>query len=177
MSKQTVVAFGIAGFIALVGVQAQGQSIKTHVPVGPGATTAEQVEKKAIALYAYPERAEEAAQLQRQAAGLRAPDDPKAVTSLVMSARLFSYAHRLPTACRIMEAAAERALGMGDVVKAAQAYVDAAFIAQEQGHGTQVTKLAKKAVFLTASPLLRAEEKAAIVARIQSSAQLVAAVK
>jgi hypothetical protein len=76
-----------------------------------------------------------------------------------------------------MEAAAERALAMGDVVRAAHAYVDAAFIAQEQGSSSQVTRLAQKAVLLTKSPLLRAEETAAIVNRIQSSAQLVAALK
>ena len=177
MSKHTVVAFGIAGLVALIGIPAQAQTSFTRGQPAAGAATPEQIEQKAVALYAHPERAEEAGQLQRQAAKLRAPDDPKGVTSLVMAARLFSYAHCLPAARQTMEAAAERALAMGDVVKAAQAYVDAAFIAQEQGSGTQVNRLAKKAVLLTASPLLRADERAGIINRIHSSAQLAAAVK
>lgn len=176
MSKHTVVAFGIAGLVALVGIPARAQ---TSFARGQATTpaTAEQVERKAIALYANPDRAEEAAQLQRQAASLRAPEDPKGVTSLVMAARLFSYAHHLPAACRTMEAAGDRALAMGDVVKAAQAYVDAAFIAQEQGSGTQVKRLAKKAVLLTVSPLLRADERAGIIKQIYTNTQLATAVK
>jgi hypothetical protein len=177
MSKHTVVAFGVAGFIALLGTSAQTQTIVTRVKSALAAPTAVQLEQKAVALYSQPERALEAAQLQRQAAGLRAPDDPKGVGALIMSARLFNYAQKPLLARKTMEAAAERALAMGDVVRAAQAYVDAALIAQEQGSSKQVVRLAHKAVLLTTSPLLRTDERAGIMNRIHSSAQLAAAMK
>ena len=168
MRNLSFMSLAIAG-LTLLAPPARGQSIVAPADPGDRVAAAERLEQRAVELYAQPQRADEAARLQQRSASLRDADDPKAIASLEMAARLFDYAHRPTEACRVMEQAAERALAMGDVIRAADAYLDAAAIAQEQHSQAQVNRLGRKALLLASSPILTSDERAGIVDRIHSS--------
>jgi hypothetical protein len=109
----------------------------------------------------------DAARLFRRAAGLREPDDPLGYTNLAEAAAL-AYADRdLTAARRDMARAAEHALARGDLRAAALAYLDAAWIAQEQSNARQVWDLGHRAEMLAASPLLGATDRDVILRRIE----------
>ena len=65
-----------------------------------------------------------------------------------------------------MGAAAGHALARGDLREAALAYLDAAWIAQEQRNPRKVWELGHRAEMLADSPLLGAKDRAAILGRI-----------
>jgi hypothetical protein len=66
-----------------------------------------------------------------------------------------------------MAQAAGQALARGDLRAAALAYLDAAWIAQEQKKPRQVWELGHRAEMLADSPLLGASDRAAILQRIR----------
>ena len=125
-------------------------------------TRALELHESAVALYAAPKRAAEAAGLHIEEAQHRASTDPEAVEALIMAGNLFNYAQRPVSARRTLEQAAERALAMGDVRTAAQAYLNAAFIAHESGNRYEVQRLGRKAVLLMESPLLEPRDRSSI---------------
>jgi hypothetical protein len=116
-----------------------------------------------------PARYSEAAALYRQSAALRSWADPRAVEALAKAAHLYGYANRLSDARKIMEQAAQRALAGGDVVRASQANLDAAFFAQKQGNKVEVDRLGRTALRLAESPLISADQKELILRRVKSS--------
>jgi hypothetical protein len=108
----------------------------------------------------------DAARLHRRAAQLRAADDPLGFRCLTEAAALV-YASGDRTAARgDMARAAEHALARGDLRAAALAYLDAAWIAQEQKNPRQVWEMGHRAEMLAASPLLAAADRATIQRRI-----------
>jgi hypothetical protein len=128
-------------------------SVKASQPKFGKEARADEYEHRAIALHSKPERAAEAARLHRWSAALRSETDPRAVEALAMSAHMFSYAKMPAEARKTMERAAVRALDIGDVQRAAQAYVEAAFFAELESDRGQVTRLGRKALALSESPL------------------------
>lgn len=126
-------------------VEAAAQiSDKSSYPI-TSAARATALHEQAVALHAQPIRSADAARLHLQSAALRPTSDPQAVECLAMAAHLFNYAKRPLQARRTMESAAERALSTGDVKRAAQAYIEAAFLANKQDitspyDGTRTTK-------------------------------------
>jgi hypothetical protein len=146
-------------------------SIKSSQPVDR-ITRATELQKQAVALHGQPARAAEAARLHKQSAYSRNRNDPEAVQSLAMAAHLFGYAKRPIEARRTMEEAAERALAMGDVVRAAQAYVEASFFADKQENRAEMERLGRKALLLAGSPLLAADQRDAIMKRIRANPTL-----
>src|SRR5215218_5277064 len=66
-----------------------------------------------------------------------------------------------------MAHAADRALARGDLREAALAYLDAAWIAQEQQKPNQVWEFGHRAEILAASPLLSELDRGAILQRIE----------
>lgn len=110
-----------------------------------------------------------AARRQRDAARLRG-DDPRAVGSWARAAWLYAGIGDFGTARSAMERAAEKAVADGDVERAAHAYIDAALIAVEGGRDDLVDALVRKTFRVTGSPLLAADRRAAIRARVQQSA-------
>jgi hypothetical protein len=108
----------------------------------------------------------DAARLHRRSAELRAADDPLGFRCLTEAAAI-AYATRDRSGARAdMAKAAEHALARGDLRSAAMAYLDAAWIAQEQNKPRQVWEHGHRAELLAASPLLPAADRAAIVQRI-----------
>jgi hypothetical protein len=135
---------------------------------------ADALEAKAAKLHDKPARYAEAAWMYREAAALRPYADARAVEALATAARLYGYANRFIDARKTMEQAAQRALARGDVVRASQANLDAAFFAAKQGKTGLVQRLARNALNLAESPLINAEQREDILRRIKSASPAVA---
>ena len=109
----------------------------------------------------------DAARLYRRSAEFRAAEDPRGSHSLAEAAAL-AYAVGDRSAARTdMAGAAERALARGDLRSAALAYLDAAWIAQEQEKPSQVWEFGHRAEILAASPLLSESDRGVILQRIE----------
>ena len=171
MRKNITLAATIVAVAPLLAAsQARAQTITSTIP----SERAEQLEALAAQLHTQPRRAADAAHYYIQSAQLRGALDPAAVQSLTTAAHLLNYAGRPLEARRTMEQAAQRALGLGDVSRAAQAYVEAAFLAERQGNRQYVQRLGTKALLLAESPLLTAEQRQSIRDRIRTSPTLAA---
>jgi hypothetical protein len=107
-----------------------------------------------------------AASLREQAAELRTLADPKAVASLYWAARDRYYGDDRLAGRRLMEQSAERAIAIGDVVGAATALTEAAYIAAELRDAERTRTLATRARLLALSPLLTDEQRAQFRARL-----------
>jgi hypothetical protein len=118
----------------------------------------------------------DAARMYRRSADFRAAEDPVGFQCLT-TAGAVAYAAGDHSAARSdMAHAAERALARGDLRAAAQAYLDAAWIAQEQQKPSQVWEFGHRAEILAGSPLLSDSDRGAILQRIDrgsSGTQLV----
>jgi hypothetical protein len=106
-----------------------------------------------------------AAILYRRAAELRT-DDPAAARDFRMAGLLSFYAGREGDAARDLARAGEVALEWGDVAEAAHSFLDAAWVADRDGHGSRALELAHRAERLAQSPLLLREERAELLSRI-----------
>lgn len=109
----------------------------------------------------------DAARLHRRSAELRDAEDPLGFRCLEEAAALAYASGDRSGARRDMAAAASHALTRGDLRAAALAYLDAAWIAQEQGNPRQVWELGHRAEILADSPLLAAADRQAILQRIK----------
>jgi len=111
-------------------------------------------------------RLRDAARLHRRSAELRAPEDPFGFRCLNEAAALAWFAGDRAAARADLAKAADHALARGDLRSAALAYLDAAWVAQEQKNPRQVWELGRRAEMLADSPLLGASDRAAILQRI-----------
>ena len=147
------------------GVAMAGQG-PGNVEERKGEVSPEDLEAQAQRLFETPKKYGEAVKLYVKAADMRSPGDPMRITDLVMASRLSYYAGKETRAAELMERAADEAHAAGDVVRAANAYIDASFLAQAAGNHLKVPELVKKAQLLTSSPLLAASERESILRRI-----------
>jgi len=152
---------------------------------GPGLTSASQMalattdshnaadphefESRAKSLFAYPKRYDEAIKLFLKAADTREVGDPVRVQDLVMASRLAYYRDDHGRSLALMRRAADEASSTGDVITAAHAYMDAAFIARLEGSAETVVQLVKKAELLAYSPLIGDKDRDGILVRIRST--------
>jgi hypothetical protein len=161
-------------------IAAQNSREKAARDAGRNAATeahADALQDSAAALHDQPVRYSDAARMYRESAALRAWTDAKAVEALASAAHLYNYANRLNDARRTMEQAAQRALARGDVVRASQANLDAAFFALKQGRQLEVDRLGLIAMRLADSPLINAEQRDLIMKRIKASPAVGSAAK
>jgi tetratricopeptide (TPR) repeat protein len=112
-------------------------------------------------------RYRDAARLYRRSADFRPVEDSLGFRCLTEAAALAYAAGDRSGARTDMARAAERALARGDVRAAAHAYLDAAWIAQEQKQPRRVWELGHRAEMLAASPLLGEADRGAILQRIE----------
>ena len=133
--------------------------------------------EKAIALYDDTTRAADIARLHLEEVHYRSAKDPEAVEALFLAAFFFKVANRSEDARRTYETAAERALGIGDVMASAQAYLDAAWQAEKAKNKSETRRLATKAWLLSASPLLRNEQRIWIRNQIESAPAFATGIK
>ena len=108
----------------------------------------------------------DAARVYRRSAEFRAAEDPLGFQCLKQAAALAYAAGDRSGARTDMARAADRALARGDLREAANAYLDAAWIAQEQEKPNQVWEFGHRAEILAASPLLSEWDRGAILQRI-----------
>jgi hypothetical protein len=109
----------------------------------------------------------DAARVYRRSAAFRAAEDPRGSKCLTEAAALAYAAGDRSAARTDLAHAAERALARGDLRAAALAYLDAAWIAQEQGKPRQVYEFGHRAEILATSPLLSESDRGAILQRIE----------
>jgi hypothetical protein len=123
----------------------------------------------AISLYEFPSFWELAADLHKQAADNLPRNDAGQFFGYSRAAVLYFYAGEFDDARRSMEDAAEVAEATGDVFTAANAYVDAAFVAIAEGFAGKKREFVNEARELAESEWITAEEKADILARIDGA--------
>ena len=127
---------------------------------------ADKFHDEALALPTETRLALKAAKLHERSAALRDESDPQAATCLRSAAFLRYYAGSRRASADLMEKAADRAAGIGDVARAADSYIDAAYIAQELKDVSRARELAHRAELLSNSPLITDVQRAALRARI-----------
>jgi len=143
-----------------------------QLPTITSSARADSLHEAAVALVAA-HRWGDAARLHRRSAQLRDADDPLGFRCLKDAAAL-AYASGDRSGARSdMAAAATQALARGDLREAALAYLDGAWIAQEQKNPRQVWELGHRAEMLADSPLLGAADRAAILRRIERAPEAV----
>jgi hypothetical protein len=109
---------------------------------------AEEYERNDMALW------RKAASLRKEAAALRAADDPKGSLSLYWAARDRYYTGDEAGGRELMVESAERALAIGDIVQAATAFTEAAYIASGLRDLPSAREYVAKARLLVHSPML-----------------------
>jgi hypothetical protein len=115
-------------------------------------------------------RYRDAARLHRRSAQLRPAEDPLGFQCLSEAAALLYAVGDRSAARGDLARAADHALARGDLRNAALAYLDAAWIAQEQRNPRQVWEFGHRAEMLAESPLLGSTDRAAILQRIKRPA-------
>jgi hypothetical protein len=140
-------------------------SAQYRLPTVVSSAKADSLHEAAVALVTA-HRWGDAARLHRRSAQLRGAEDPLGFRCLSEAAAL-AYATGDRTGARNDKAAAaSQALVRGDLREAALAYLDAAWIAQEQKNPRQVWELGHRAEMLADSPFLGPSDRATILQRI-----------
>lgn len=162
-------AFGFSGSARAQSASAElvDRSEAAHVVAG--------LERQVLELLDKPARSAEAAALTVQAARLRELSDPQRVVELRAGAGLWFYAGHPGKARALIEDVAVELLGSGDVVGAANADIDAAWLALREGKRDRAARLLAAAERLAASPLLGEPDRDAVLRRMRSPATTVRA--
>jgi hypothetical protein len=160
----------------LVPADATAQRVHTPPTVVVNATTrdnarADTLDRWAESMYGTRWQWPRAARLHERAAALRG-DDPRAVQSWRMAAWLYGATGDHGRGRTMMERAAESAAAGGDVERAANAYIDAALIAMEDGRADKATGLLRRTRVVLGSPLLPLDRRGAILRRIGEEPRL-----
>jgi hypothetical protein len=166
-------AIGLSAVIAIPST-AFGQSVQGWTVPADRNEAADEIHERAAALYARPDKHEQAAHLLRQECELRSPEDPLTYRCLSMGAKLFYYAGELLDAQIMMEEAAKNALARGEVFRAAESYIEVAAIARKQKRqGPKARAFLEKARLLTTSPLLGEPERSWLIARVEAQTRAI----
>lgn len=162
------IAAGSAVVAVLSAAPASGQQLSYAVATEKVAKKPDpaQLERQAAELYSSPKNFRRAADLLLRAAEMREVTDPMKVKNQSLAARLFYYAGDKPRGLSVLEGAADHALMTGDVLVAAELYLDASYVAQELEQGDKMRELAEKTRLLMSSPLVDARERDRVLARI-----------
>jgi hypothetical protein len=167
LSRKILATEVLVGLMLCAGtVQAQEiRAATAPITVLPNAA-ADRLHARAELLYGVPGRLRDAAVLHEREASARAASDRKGIDALDRAARLYAYAGNRARARGLMQKAGDRALRAGELVRAAHAYIDAAFLALDAHDVTRAYALTKKADLLASSPHLDSADRAGIVRRI-----------
>ena len=150
-------SINVAAAALLVATSATGLS--AQVTADATAVEIEAIEMDAMARLANLREWDRAAALFRRAAELRPAGDPTAAEDLIYAARLSFYEGNERQSVRDFESAGNRALAMGDLVVAANAFADAAWVAHNRGYNEWALTLINRARLLSNSPLLPDDER------------------
>ena len=160
------------GLIALAAVAAvAGAPSRVHaqetanVLVGESSTVAMELEGRALESLTTQHLAA-AARLYRRAAEIRGDGDIKSAENLHTVGYLEYYAGELQNAVVTLRSAGEAYLALGDVERAAEMFIDGAWVAASAGMIPEMHALRDRGMLLTRSPLLDAPERVALVQRL-----------
>lgn len=160
-AMKTLATVGLLLAAPAVAAASQPAQPETRGPTDP--TTLEQ---QAHSLFTQPDKYGKAARLFVKAAEARDVGDPLRLDDFIMASRLYYYRGDLRQALALMRQAAEEATAIGDVITAAHAFTDGAFIGKQSGEVAIAAALAKKAEYLTHSPLIGERDRDEIRTRI-----------
>ena len=173
----TFAAVAILSVAATPGIAQAQQAldpVKVHAPTSKIANPeADALAEQAARQYSSPKQWREAARLHRRAAEMHG-QDPQAVAQYRMAAWLYGAAGDLANARTMMERAGERAASVGDIDAAANAFVDAALFALDDGRDDRLPALVQRARVLADAPLLPDARRSAILQRIDGAPRLAA---
>jgi hypothetical protein len=167
--RNRLVILAIAGFpLTAAGtatqVQAQDAFVSLDVPAQPAA--AEEMEQRANDMLTAGRGWQRAAGLYRRAAELRGSGDLQSADDLRLAGYLQFYDARARAAVATLTESGEVYLALGDVERAAEVFIDAAWVAAQAEMGLEAKGLSERAGLLTRSPLLEASERLALVRRL-----------
>jgi tetratricopeptide (TPR) repeat protein len=155
----------------LVGVPGlEAQSTAPATDEAKRIALAEQLEQQAQEATKEIKNFKKASSLYREAAKTLG-DHPDAANHLVQAGRLAYYTGDEGRAIEDFRTAGEQALEWGDVLVAAQSFLDAAWIAAEEERGAEAIELAQRAERLSSSPLIERQERASLLSRIADMQQ------
>ena len=168
-TRQWLCAAGALIVASAVPARAHAQAALEPIRVTESRLRADQLDQQAEEI----ERTDwgelkKAAGLREQAAELRTLADPKAVASLYWAARDRYYSDDRLAGRRLMEESAERAISIGDVVGAATALTEAAYISAELKDVERTRRFASRARLLALSPMLTDDQRSQLRARLGS---------
>jgi hypothetical protein len=109
---------------------------------------------------------EQAADLYLRAAELRGAGDLESADNLRLAGYVEFYRGRPKAAVASLTQAGETFLALGDVERAAQAFIDGAWVAAQASMPIEARALHERGRLLTQSPLLAAEDRTALVRRL-----------
>ena len=133
----------------------------------PGAMRAAQLESEASRLHGQRQQWAYAADLYLAAVQLREDGDPQAQADLLLAANLGYESGDAAGTIAALESAASRTLASGDVVRAADIFTDAAWVAHKAGLRTEQRRLTRKVAELADSSELSDAERDQIFARFE----------
>jgi len=164
MTTMTIRTIAIA---LLVTAGAFGQAFAQSAAIPDGKMTlTDALREQAEVLLVTPDQHRQAAMQLQEEVSQRDARDPAAIQALAVSGRLLFATGELNGARKAMLATGELALKTGDVVTAAHALLDAAYIDFLQGRDSRAEALVEAAEGLSASPLLDETQRKGITLRI-----------
>ena len=168
--KRTIticLAAGWAFGALLHGDTVHAQQLSYAISSEKPAVSPEILEARAAELYDSPKQYRRAAELHLEAAELREFGDPLRVRNQSYAARLYYYAGDKGKAQTTLETAADDARNAGDIITAADLYLDASYVATERKNAAEVHRLVEKAELLMSSPLVDAGTRDRVLGRIE----------
>lgn len=164
--------FNVLALLAILAIPAAVTGQQALSPVQIEARRASQANERADLLEARAEQLRasprwylDAARLYRRAALLRGTD-ARAVGNFRSAAWMYSAVGNNGLASQLMEKAAERAAAVGGVEDAANAYIDAAFLAVASSREDKVPAILGRMHAVLSSPLLPETRRSSILQRI-----------
>ena len=152
--------------IAATPIAASAQQTLAPVRVTASVEQADRYAAQADSLSRELSSFKKAARMYEMSAAARSLGDAKAYTHLRSAAFLRYDSGDKRAGLGLMEKAAQRAADLGDVIAAANAYIDAAIIAGEMRDGGRAQELSRRAALLAKSPLLDGAQRGALLVRM-----------
>ena len=162
--RKTMMGWGVTtlAMAAVLVVPSDAQS-----QLSPGVLRAADLESEASRLHNQRDRWAYAADLYLAAVQLREDEDPQAQENLVLAANLGYQTGDVAGTIAALESAASRTLASGDVVRAADIFADAAWVAQKAGLRIEQRRLTQRVAELADSSELTGGERNQILSRFE----------
>lgn len=162
----SIVHLAIVATIAGAFDQVQAQDAFASLDASMQPSAAEGMEQRAHDMILSGAAWGRAADLYLRAAELRGAADPQSADNLLLAGYIQFYSERPDAALLSLTEAGEAFLALGDVVHAAAAFIDGAWVAVQAGMSAEARDLGARAWLLTRSPLLRTDERLTIAGRL-----------